>query len=150
MVSELLIGVGLFKSMLDMTKGLKDMNDAAVRNAAVIDLQGQILAAQEQQMALVERVGNLEKEMTRFETWETEKQRYRLIQFTPGTVAYVLKRSDANGEPGHALCTNCYERGTKSILQENGKRIRVDQGFVCPSCKTTIITRGYDPPDYAD
>ena len=47
MASELIAGLGLFKTMLDMAKGLKDISDAAVRNAAVIDLQEKILAARD-------------------------------------------------------------------------------------------------------
>ena len=47
MASELLTGLSLFKTMLDMAKGLKDMNDVAIRNAAVIELQEHILAAKE-------------------------------------------------------------------------------------------------------
>ena len=66
--------------MLDIAKGLKDINDAAARNLAVIELQEKILAAHTAQAALVERVGELEKEMARFETWDAEKQRYRLTQ----------------------------------------------------------------------
>ena len=80
MASELLAGLGLFKTMMDMAKGLKDMNDIAVRNAAVIELQGQILTAQEQQSALAERGGELEEEVADFETWDADKERYELTK----------------------------------------------------------------------
>jgi hypothetical protein len=83
MVAEVLAGLGAFKTMFDMAKALKDINDAAIRNGAVIELQEQILGAQVAQAALLERVGHLEAEITRFETWETEKQRYTLEKFDP-------------------------------------------------------------------
>ena len=35
MAVELIAGLGLFKSMFDAAKGLKDINDAAVRNAEI-------------------------------------------------------------------------------------------------------------------
>ena len=57
MAGELLAGIGLFKSMLDTARGLKDMNDTAVRNAAAIDLQEKILTAQAEQATLIERIG---------------------------------------------------------------------------------------------
>src|SRR5215831_2322334 len=57
MVGELIAGLGAFKTMFDIAKGLKDINDAATRNAAVIELQEKILIAQAQQAALVEHVG---------------------------------------------------------------------------------------------
>ena len=69
-VTETIAGLSAIKTAFDMTKALKDINDAAIRNAAVIELQEKILAAQAAQFALVERVGELEKEVTRFETWK--------------------------------------------------------------------------------
>ena len=74
MAAELITGLGIFKSLFDMAKGLKDVNDATIRNGAIIELQETILSAQEQQAALVEHIRELEKEVARFETWETEKQ----------------------------------------------------------------------------
>ena len=57
MVGEIYAGLGAFKIMFDTAKALKDMNDAAIRNGAVIELQEQILSAQTQQLTLVDRVG---------------------------------------------------------------------------------------------
>jgi hypothetical protein len=53
MVAEVLAGLGAFKTMFDMAKALKDINDAAIRNGAVIELQEQILGAQVAQAALL-------------------------------------------------------------------------------------------------
>jgi len=39
MAGEVIASLSIFKTLLDMAKGLKDINDAAVRNAAVIELQ---------------------------------------------------------------------------------------------------------------
>jgi hypothetical protein len=54
-------GISAFKAAFDIAKGLKDINDAAQRNAAVIELQEKILSAQAAQAALIERVHDLEK-----------------------------------------------------------------------------------------
>ena len=150
MAGELLAGLGLFKSMLDAAKGLKDINDATVRNRAVIELQETILAAQAQQMALVERVGVLEEEVARSKTWDTEKQRYSLTQCAPGAFAYVVKQAEARGEPGHALCTACYENGVRSILQTNGILMLAEHAWVCPSCRAEVRTHGEPLPEFAD
>ena len=150
MASELLAGLGLFKAMFDAAKGLKDINDTTVRNVAVIELQEKILAAREQQSALAERVRELEEEVARFKTWDTEKQRYSLTECAPGAFAYVVKRAEARGEPGHALCATCYERGVKSILQTNGRKIVHEHAYICPSCKADIRTRGRPLPEFAD
>ncbi len=149
MAVELIAGLGLFKSMFDAAKGLKDINDTAVRNAAVIELQEHILAAREQQSALAERVRELEEEVARSETWNTEKQRYSLTQCALGAFAYVLKRAEARGEPGHALCATCYERGVKSILQTNGELMLARHAWVCPSCGAEVKTHGKPLPEFA-
>jgi hypothetical protein len=73
--AELLASVGVFKSLYDSAKALKDINDAAIRNAAVIDLQEKILTAREAQEALLERVADLETKISTFDKWETEKAR---------------------------------------------------------------------------
>ena len=136
MVSELVTGLGLFKSMMDTAKGLKDISDAAVRNTVAVELQEKILAAQEAQSTLVERVRDLEKEVARFETWDAEKQRYQLTDFGGGTFAYALKEGMAKGEPPHRICAPCYEKGQKSILQFGNKTAFKQDSYTCPACKT--------------
>jgi hypothetical protein len=134
MAGELIAGIGLFKTMLDMAKGLKDMNDAAIRNGAVIDLQEKILTAREAQTLLLERIGYLEKEVARFETWEADKQRYALKDVGLGSLAYTVNESMRGSEPSHQICAACYQHGKKSILQP--RDIGLDKMLVCPECKT--------------
>ena len=159
-----MVDVLAIKSAIDGLKAARDiaktaigLRDAALLQTKVIELNELILSAQSSaldaqadQLALIERINELEKEVARFKTWDTEKQRYRLIQFVPGAVAYVLKQSEAHGEPGHALCANCYERGVKSILQSNGEPRIADHAFECPFCKTAIKNHGHEPPEFAD
>jgi hypothetical protein len=116
-VAEAMMGVSAFKAAMDITKGLKDIDDRTRRNEAVIELQEKILGAQSAQAALVEKVSDLEKEMARLKAWDAEKQRYKLEELRPGVVAYSLKEDMANGEPAHKLCTACYEVGFKSFLK---------------------------------
>jgi hypothetical protein len=63
MVAEVYAGLAAFKSAFDLAKGLKDINDAAIRNAAIIELQGKILAAQHDQSELVQHLRELEQEI---------------------------------------------------------------------------------------
>jgi hypothetical protein len=55
MVAEVYASISAFKAMFDMARGLKDINDAAIRNTAVIELQERILSAQAEQSSLIER-----------------------------------------------------------------------------------------------
>lgn len=83
--------MSLFKSLMDTAKGLKDINDATARNAVAIELQEKILAAQEVQSALIERVRNLEAQTANLEAWEAEKARYELNEVAPKKYAYAAK-----------------------------------------------------------
>ncbi len=134
MVSEVVAGLNIFKSMMEMAKGLKDVNDATVRNAVAIELQEKILTAQQSQNTLLERIGELEKALAQFETWETEKKRYHLYDFGGDTFAYILKEGMENGEPSHRLCANCFQKGLKSILQNTGRNTSSQDTFDCKGC----------------
>jgi hypothetical protein len=133
MAVDFLAGIGAFKSMYDAAKALKDMNDAAVRNGAVIELQSQILAAQEQQATLIQRKGELEAELAALKSWEVEKQRYEMIALAPNVVAYAEKASLADRAPPHFLCANCYAGGKKGYLQQTARSDYFDR-FKCNAC----------------
>ena len=117
MVAEVFGGISAFKAMFDMAKSLKDINDTAVRNGAIVELQEQILGAQVAQAALLERVNYLEKEVARFEEWEIQKQRYELKEIGRGAFVYALKEHPEPTEPPHFLCANCFQKGQIAILQ---------------------------------
>lgn len=134
MVAEVITGLGLFKSMLDAAKGLKDISDATIRNAAVIELQEKILSAQEHQAALVESVRSLKEEVAGLKAWDAEKERYKLTDYGGGTFAYELKEAEVNGEPPHRICANCYQNSHKSILQHKRNLHNQQTEHSCPAC----------------
>lgn len=144
MVGEIYAGISSFKVMLDIAKGLKDISDASARYAAVIELQEKILGAQEAQTALVQKVGDLEKELAAYKNWDAEKERYKLTDFGGGTFAYGLKTEKANGEPAHRICANCYGGGLKSILQFMGHSSGQDH-FRCFRCSTDFFFGIFSP-----
>jgi hypothetical protein len=139
MVAEIFAGLSGFNAMLNSAKALKDMNDAAVRNAAVIELQEQILSAQTAQATLLDRIRDLEKQMANFETWETEKQRYDLKGLGWGAFARMLKPTARGTEPPHWICTNCYGERRISVIQWGRKpKGATRNGYFCPACNNEI------------
>jgi uncharacterized protein YlxW (UPF0749 family) len=72
MVAEVFAGLSAFKAMFDLAKGLKDISDATIRNGAIIELQEQILSAQEAQFELIEQVRDLENQVTDLKAWNAE------------------------------------------------------------------------------
>jgi uncharacterized protein YlxW (UPF0749 family) len=87
MVAEVFAGLSALKTAFDIAKGLKDIDDAARRNAAVIELQEKILSAQRSQSTLIETVSELEKKIAEMKAWESDKQRYELKAIAPGIFA---------------------------------------------------------------
>jgi hypothetical protein len=135
--NELIAGIGIFKSLYDSAKALKDINDATVRNGAVIELQEKILTAQEAQSSLIDRIRYLEEKIRDFETWESEKKRYELKSIGPSVFAYMLKPAMRGGEPPHWICTNCFSKRQTSIIQW-GMMKGLGMRNLCPSCETVI------------
>lgn len=142
MASEFVASLGLFKTAFDIAKGLKDINDATVRNGAIIELQEMILAAREQQATALERISQLEKQVADFEHWESEKQWYELADVGRGAMAYRLKPTMADGQPSHCICANCYERGEKSHLQPETRQPGGSQYLVCHACGSELVING--------
>lgn len=142
MVGEAFAGLGALKAAFDIAKGLKDIDDTTRRNAAIIELQEKLLIAQSAQADLAERVRDLEEEMRGFETWKTEKERYKLEKFGSG-FAYVLKPEMQGTEPPHQICANCYANEKKSflaIVPTNVARQSLGMGTVyrCNECRAEI------------
>jgi DNA polymerase IIIc chi subunit len=145
MISEAMMGASALKTAFDMAKALKDIDDRTRRNDAVIELQEKILGAQTAEAALIQQVGELEREVASLRAWEAEKQRYELQELPPGVFVRVLKPSMASGEPIHRLCAKCYEDGKKSILQCVGKNRGLDT-LNCHGCGARVVVGVYQPP----
>jgi hypothetical protein len=134
----------------NITKAMKDLKDWSIVQSKVIELQGTILEAQSgifaanaERSALIEQIGQLEKEVADFKAWETEKKRYELKAISNGAFAYALKSDAQATEPPHYICANCYEHQKKSVLQQKARTI-VDNSiglptqYRCPGCNSQI------------
>jgi hypothetical protein len=91
MVGEVFAGISALKTAFDIAKGLKDIDDATRRNAAVIELQEKILSAQSEQASLVDTVGQLKGRVAQLEAWDADKQRYVLTDLGGGRLAYSFE-----------------------------------------------------------
>jgi predicted HTH domain antitoxin len=145
MVAEVFAGISSLKMALDIAKGLKDIDDATRRNAAIIELQEKILSAQAAQAELVETMGELKKRVIELETWDTEKQRYELKELGPGLFCYAVKETIRGSEPFHCLCANCYGDRKKSFLQKRISGEYYDE-YRCNSCDEKIGVKKGTPP----
>jgi hypothetical protein len=113
-------------------------------NNAIIDAQTKIFLVNEERTALLERIGDLEKEVADLEAWETTKQRYELKNTSGGGLAWFLKKDAQGTEAPHQICTNCYDKRKRSILQPEGRSmVSVHVGnlpkLYCPACNAKVL-----------
>jgi hypothetical protein len=141
-------GLNAVKALTDIAKTLIGLRDSAKLLEANVEFNQQILAvqqallgAQAEQTTLIQTVREREEEIARLKTWETEKQRYKLVEVASGAFAYVVKPEAQGPEPEYLICPTCYEKGQKSVLQANSPQARRITGGdmrTCPVCQTTV------------
>ena len=133
MLAEAAMGVSALQTAFNLAKGMKDLNTAVAINSAVIELQENILSAQQAQAALTKRIDDLEKQVADFEKWDAEKEKYELKEIYPQTFALANKPNAERPEPPHLVCTKCFEDRKKYILQKSSA-----VHLTCPHCKTIV------------
>lgn len=151
MVDATVIQAGLssLKSLMDLAKAVKEMDATVDRNGLAIEFQEKILAAQTAQSALVDTIGDLEKKLTCFETWESEKERYELHEIRNGQFVYRTKETMEPSEPPHQICASCYQHSHKSILQSQNWMPGRCEVLICMDCGSVIYVTGSPYPDHA-
>jgi hypothetical protein len=141
------------RSVVEITKAMKDVRDANLIQTKVFELtreimsaQGCAIAAQAVQSDLLNSIRELEEKIAQLETWNTEKQRYKLTEIGHGMITYTLKDGMENGEPQHHLCASCYNQGQKSVMQTEIRFPGRCEVMVCHFCGSELyISGGRDP-----
>lgn len=140
------------KAAYEITKAIKDVDDATKVQSIVFDLQRVILEAQvsaidarEAHSAQIDRVRELEAEVIALKALHAEKERYELKMIGNGTFAYMLKPQMRGTEPAHWLCQNCHEHGKKTIFQLT-TNFYGSLTFGCAACKAEVHTS--EPPQW--
>lgn len=143
------------KTVVEITKAMKGLNDLEKMQIKVIELQEAILAAQgaaltaqDDQFKMADRIRQLQDELARATNWEASKQRYQLITPFEGCQVYALKESYKETDPPHWICPQCYEDGRKSILID-GKNTNSLPTIRCTRCHFEIDKHTFDRRVYA-
>ncbi|MFC2953251.1 hypothetical protein ACFOOP_15045 [Marinicaulis aureus] len=149
MLAEISMGYTSLKTALGIIKGLNatatqvQINDAKIAlQTAILEAQESLSAANETQIISAARIRELEEEIARLETWDTETEKYELKDIGGGSVAFMLKKDAQASETPHWLCANCFNGKRKSFLQYVAElqRLSVFQCHVC-GAKVVVPTR---------
>jgi hypothetical protein len=102
-------------------------------NTKLMSAQAVALNAQQEQLALAQRIRELEQKIVALEDWNREAERYELGEARSGIPAYIVKSGMEKGERAHPLCANCFSNRKKSFLQYG---LPATRGLVsCSQCK---------------
>jgi hypothetical protein len=147
------IGAALtsFDTLKNIAQAMIGLHDAKALQAkiiefnnAIIDAQTKIFLVNEERTVLLERIRDLEKEITDMEAWEATKQRYELKRTNGGGLVWSLKKDAQLTETPHQICTNCYEKRKRSILQPEGRsgpavQLGNPAKLYCPTCSAKVL-----------
>ena len=120
--------IGDIKAALDILKSIKDFFSSSsaaphqstqALGAQFVELQKLLIATQQDQSALTQRISELEKNIAQLEDWGEEKKRYklRMVGIDGQMPVYIFfDKFVQQGEAPHEICAACYNNGEKSIL----------------------------------
>lgn len=140
---DLSMGIAAFKNAMDIAKIIISSKTDNETKARVSELQSSMsvlhatyLSLQSQNEELSKLNNKLEKELAKINNFNKEAKRYEIRELCAGVVVYALKKDNANQEPMHYLCPNCYQERRKSILQLHAKSYHGAR-YNCtnPACK---------------
>lgn len=128
-------------------KSLVELRDISLVHTKAIELQRQILAAQEaalnareREETLIARIRALEEEIAQSKAWDAEAKDYELKQIASGAFAYTRQINTNSTEPPHWLCAKCFGYHKKSILQFQAQTADKRRVYRCPECASQVVT----------
>lgn len=137
------------KTAGDIAKSLITLRDEDMVRARVMDLTGTLMELQQQmmqgqleQMALIKQVAELEEALRKTSARQNLLHRYELVGIGPAKVVYALKEEFQKTEPAHLCCTNCYDKGHRSVLKAMRQSGSTSMKFSCPDCVNTFYITG--------
>ncbi|GLK74695.1 hypothetical protein KHC23_00090 [Ancylobacter dichloromethanicus] len=139
-------GLNVFSGMVSAAKtvreGIRKLSgevDQEMRNTLNLQIGDLIDAMQdmrERYSALFDRMRELERENGKLREFEINRENYILEAIGPHSFAYTAKADGAVNKTNPHLCTHCFERKVKSILQFEKHEPHTDM-LKCHACGST-------------
>lgn len=137
-------GIAAVKNLVDLLGKLADGVSTQQAKAmsqlydSVLDIQQQLLTAQNREYELLARCRALEEEIAHTRDWQAEATRY-VLRSVDGGVVRQQKAKDDSRNPPHWLCANCFEEQKRSYLQRDPKIVDGRHVWNCPRCTTAVL-----------
>ena len=150
MINELMMAsqsVQALGTLLKAANGLANYNEIVAKvsdvNSKLMGANAVALAAQEKQSSLATKVQELEGEVAKLKDWSAEAERYEVEEVATGVFAYLGKGQAVKLQSAQKLCANCFNQGTKSLLQQQHVEVGRQLSLVCHRCKANVVFRHY-------
>jgi hypothetical protein len=139
-------GLNAVKAATEIVKTIAGLRDSAnllentvELNQKILSVQTALADAQSEQASLIQRIGELEKEVTALKSWEAEKQRYELKRYDSGSLFYTLKEAEARGEPVHIFVQSATITASHRSYSEREALWRGNRAISAPSVKRSFM-----------
>ncbi len=150
MLNELVLAsqsVQALGTLLKAASGLANYNEIVAKvsevNSKLMAANAVALAGQEKQAELAGRIRDLEAQLEVFQTWIDEAAGYEAREVASGVFAHVLVGQSAKLTSATKLCSNCFNQGKKSLLQQQHVEVGRQLRLVCHRCMASLVFRGY-------
>jgi regulator of replication initiation timing len=144
-----------FNHVTNLVKAIFETRDSIVGQeqqnallAQIATIQNNYLSLFQKNTSLQEEIANLKKEISQFETWNTQKNRYKLYSPWDSAVVYAITEAASNGEPPHWICTQCYENHKRSFLHPRHGKTGHEEFFCQCGAIVPSRHRGYHKIEY--
>jgi hypothetical protein len=145
MTGEILPILEALKTLESLARNSEDARARAVIEAAVFTIRLNNLVARTaayeasvENAFLAERVNELQQQVQELQDWPAQARDYALAEVGYRSFAFVYQPAAAAGTPEHWLCTTCFGRQRKSVLQLAQQAEQQRLAYVCPACGTSI------------
>ena len=140
----------IIKSLFEMRIDTTVLEKLNMLNKELFTIHSNNLALQQQLSAAHTEIANLKKEITDFETWNNQKNRYKLYSPWNGALVYAMTETNSAGEPPHWLCTKCFDERKRAFLNPRRNKDSGYEEFFC-HCGYVVTSkhRGHRNVEYA-
>lgn len=115
-----------------MDKSVEINNKVIELQGVILTLQASLLDVQKEYALLTQENDSLIKELEASKQKNNLNSEYKLTEISKGKFVYTPAGEDRN-KPDHWLCSNCFDKGQKSIIQMYNQN-QFGQFFQCPNC----------------
>lgn len=153
MINELLLAsqsVQALGGLLKAANGLANYNEIVAKvsevNSKLMQANAVSLASQEKQASLVSQVHELEGCIKALKAWKAEAEKYEIKEAATGVFVFLEKGYAGKLQSAQKLCANCFNQGSKSLLQQQHVEVGRQLSLVCHKCKANVVFRHYLEP----